>query len=576
MRLCEVCCNSRATKRAGTSTGQTVLLCAACATLKHVTLSRDQRAAAATRTKGPPPIDSSSVDESMFSLAFRALMAKSFAIQRRQIGTNVVQVLIPIMIILLLFLLQLLVTSIVQSRQGKVRDANPLPRTSAPQLLIPLFDDANSCSNSSFEVLPLRILTSGIASDVVGFRPRVDNDTLRFFETRVAAAGAGGGGGGGSRCGIVPAASSTATTLSTTLSTTTAVPTPMTTRAASAAVSTGILGNLSANPIDWQALRGRNVPAEGNRRERCFNKVVIGVPDVEPFEELSDIEAEMITSWFAPNRSVLAGIDFSRAELNRNGTSRIDYNLLYNATLTRGVDVAQLYNLITNAIYRLVTGGTGKIVFQGVAPFPTPRAINDFDLQSLIAPILYVYTFQLLLPVFVVSLVSEREVGLVQIMRQSGLPDRVYALVTYIFFLILYVAQTGIVILLAAILRFRYFIANDIGIVLLFFFVWGNCLIAVSFLFSVFFSKGRTGTIVMYLWVFITGILASNLVANFFSSADTPAAINNALMIVPTFVMFRGLLDLSKLHEQRRHWHDVERPVERRRLRHGGVASGAW
>jgi ABC-type multidrug transport system ATPase subunit len=225
---------------------------------------------------------------------------------------------------------------------------------------------------------------------------------------------------------------------------------------------------------------------------------------------------------------------------------RLEYTMLYNATMTRGNDLLTLLNLFTNAIYRVVTGTTAPVKFQGTMSFPAPRSEITFDLQSQIGPLLYVYVFNLLLPVFVVSLVAEKEQGLVQIMRQSGLPDRVYAVVTYLFFLILYVLATGIVILVASILRFRFFIANDIGIVLLFFFVWGHTLIAVSYLFAVFFGKSRTATIVMYLWTFITGILSGQLVINFFQSPDTPPAINGALMIVPTFVMFRGLIDLSK------------------------------
>lgn len=295
------------------------------------------------------------------------------------------------------------------------------------------------------------------------------------------------------------------------------------------------------------------MPREGNRVETCFTYIITGLPDVEVVDNLRDAEAEIMNSWFAENRSVIAALDFERAELdgvsNASNASRrgtIDYTLLYNATLTRGADVRQLLNIITNAIYRVATGSSAPVTFQGTMSYPAPRSEISFDLQSLIGPLLYVYVFNLLLPVFVVSLVSEKEQGLVQIMRQSGLPDRVYAVVTYFFFLILYIFATGIVILVASILRFRFFVANDIGIVLLFFFIWGHTLIAVSYLFAIFFSKSRTATIVMYLWTFLTGIMSGQLVINFFQSPDTPPAINGALMIVPTFVMFRGLIDLSK------------------------------
>ena len=75
--------------------------------------------------------------------------------------------------------------------------------------------------------------------------------------------------------------------------------------------------------------------------------------------------------------------------------------------------------------------------------YPEPFRVNNFDLQSLLGPVLYIYIFQLLFPVFLTTLVMEKEKGLQQIMQMMGLSGAVYSVVTYLFYLLLYVIATG-------------------------------------------------------------------------------------------------------------------------------------
>ena len=105
-------------------------------------------------------------------------------------------------------------------------------------------------------------------------------------------------------------------------------------------------------------------------------------------------------------------------------------------------------------------------------PRKTPRRRNDFDLQSLVAPVLFIFLFQLLLPVFAQMLVLEKEQGLAALMRQMGLSGAVYRAVSYLFFYLLYVAATLLLVLVALALRFRYFSVNGAGVYAIFFLVW--------------------------------------------------------------------------------------------------------
>jgi hypothetical protein len=275
MKLCQSCQANRATKRAGCADGTVLLLCEPCSRQKTVTTTlKKTRSSPAPMSKapfqGPPKIVGVDPDASVFALAFRALMAKSFAIQRRQVGTNVVQVLIPVLIIILLYLLQLLVSSIIADQFGKFSDATPLPRVQSSTFLYPLADDAAGCNGTGLSIAPLRFLYSGLANDVVGSKPRLSTDALNFWSgifnrsssgSTVPCGGGGGGGGGTSMTTTAMTAMATASAAATT--TASATPAPTTTAAASSVnlaainpVGAGIIGNMSSLPTDYFGFRG--------------------------------------------------------------------------------------------------------------------------------------------------------------------------------------------------------------------------------------------------------------------------------------------------------------------------------
>ena len=56
--------------------------------------------------------------------------------------------------------------------------------------------------------------------------------------------------------------------------------------------------------------------------------------------------------------------------------------------------------------------------------------------------------------------------------------------------------MTGLVILFASVLGFRYFTANSLGVIVVFFLLWGNVVVAQAFFASAFFAKSRTAVII--------------------------------------------------------------------------------
>ena len=113
-----------------------------------------------------------------------------------------------------------------------------------------------------------------------------------------------------------------------------------------------------------------------------------------------------------------------------------------------------------------------------------------------------------------------------------------------IFFFLLYCLSTAFVIVVAVLLDFRYFTVNSPAVYVLFFFMWGHVLVALSFFMSTFFSRTRAASIVCYMLVFVTGMIAGQLQRRFLEQEDAEG-INRAFQIIPAFTLYRGLFELS-------------------------------
>jgi hypothetical protein len=113
-----------------------------------------------------------------------------------------------------------------------------------------------------------------------------------------------------------------------------------------------------------------------------------------------------------------------------------------------------------------------------------------------------------------------------------GLKMKIYWIVTYIFGYAIYFVSFLVVWMMGAVLGenlyllitgLNYWKINSPGAIFLLFFIWGHTVVAFAFLFSVFLNKTRTATIVGYIWVFATGLLANQVITQYLQSPDTPA-----------------------------------------------------
>jgi hypothetical protein len=150
------------------------------------------------------------------------------------------------------------------------------------------------------------------------------------------------------------------------------------------------------------------------------------------------------------------------------------------------------------------------------------------------------------MPVIASSIVYEKETSLREVMKMMGLKHHIYWTVTYVFNYLLYVITTTLIVALAIAFDFRLFKVNNIGVVAVFFLLWGHTLLAFSMFLSVFFTKTRTVTVVGYIYVFATGIISVQLVNTFLTDPSTPSYLVFLVSCIPQFTMYRGLIELSQ------------------------------
>lgn len=69
-------------------------------------------------------------------------------------------------------------------------------------------------------------------------------------------------------------------------------------------------------------------------------------------------------------------------------------------------------------------GGGARVDLEGVRDMPKVGSRLQLDFSSLLGPLFFEWLMQLLLPVFVFTLVHEKEHSLRVMMKMQGLPDR--------------------------------------------------------------------------------------------------------------------------------------------------------
>ena len=169
------------------------------------------------------------------------------------------------------------------------------------------------------------------------------------------------------------------------------------------------------------------------------------------------------------------------------------------------------------------------------------KLFQTLDLSTILGVYLIGFAVSFLLPPFISAIVTDKQDKILLLMRMSGLRIYVYWIVTYLYYLANFVVVTGSMYVVAVLFRMRIFTQTDPLLLILALILWGNALIALSFLFSTFFNSARTASMLSY-FIVILGVTVSNLLnSSVYMNSPPPLW----FLLYPPFAFYRLLFILA-------------------------------
>ena len=294
-----------------------------------------------------------------------------------------------------------------------------------------------------------------------------------------------------------------------------------------------IVGNLVV-PLEANPLESNQVFVEsadqineilycGYREARCYN----GSTEINEYTNAWDFSAT----------------DFDTGSYNMrfwyNATGRFPGN---GQAPTMIVRVQAAINSATNAFLRRSVGPTSIARFVGTMAMPKPSSKLELDIASLIGVLFYTWMLQLLLPVMLSTLVSEKENRLRNMMKMHGLGDGVYWLVQYVWYFTMNLVYVWILIGMGSAIDLSFFTKTDYSFQFVFYLLWTGCLVATTFLMSTCFASSRTSTVTGFLYVFATGLIGYLLLSKLVSAGYWWVIF---IELIPGFALYRGLYEIA-------------------------------
>lgn len=241
--------------------------------------------------------------------------------------------------------------------------------------------------------------------------------------------------------------------------------------------------------------------------------------------------------------------DFSGTDFD---TGKYQMRLWYNATgrypgvgnaPTEIVRVQAAINAGTNAFLRNVLGPDAIARFVGVMTMPKPGSQLTLDIASLVGTLFYTWLLQLLLPMMLATLVSEKENRLRNMMKMHGLGDGVYWSVQYMWYFVMNFIYVWILIGIGSAINLAFFTQTSYSFQFVFYLLWISCLVATTFLLSACFASSRTSTVTAFLYVFATGLIGYLLLTNLVAAGYWWVIF---IELIPGFALYRGLYEIAQ------------------------------
>lgn len=257
-----------------------------------------------------------------------------------------------------------------------------------------------------------------------------------------------------------------------------------------------------------------------------------------PFQNVSDMENQVLKELQTFNETHVDGSFIINELTDQKFSYQIGYNRMpKRSTFGRVFDIIFIktrMESIFNSIY--LQYQTNRRLFALVRPLPY-KTNTSFNFMDILGMALFPFSLSFLFPIFLYTLVMEKEKKLKQMMKIMGLKEFTYFVVTYIGFLFIYCLICGIFIIIEVLFRVKTFYYTHPLIIFLIFFLWGNTQVVLAFFFSLFIKKSNTSLSFGYLFTILVMIIAEIFCATIYRETDVPLW----FWAIPPFVFYRSI-----------------------------------
>lgn len=200
--------------------------------------------------------------------------------------------------------------------------------------------------------------------------------------------------------------------------------------------------------------------------------------------------------------------------------------------------LAKTQSAAVNAFIRATIDPRFKIVTSWISSMPKPETHLSIDVGSLLGPIFYTWTLQLLLPIILQNLVAEKAGRQRLMMRMHGLQPSSYVFISLSWWLLVCCIYFLCLIGFGAAIGLLFFRKNSTGILIVNFFLFSIVQVGEAYVVSTFIHNTKTAVVAGFLWVFVSGFIADALIP-----------LNKgwviALELLPSFGLYRTLYEFG-------------------------------
>ena len=177
--------------------------------------------------------------------------------------------------------------------------------------------------------------------------------------------------------------------------------------------------------------------------------------------------------------------------------------------------------------------GMPDTILWDLAQFPV-------DIGVLLGQYTYPFALTFLLPIFVLTLVKEKEDRILIMMRMHGLSTFQYYLSHYLHFMALQLVSSMVFYITGVVFGLKIFMRTDPGVIILLLILWANAMVILALVLSLLFNKSRFALIMSFVIVVLSAII--NSFSNIIFNYEIPPV---GWFVWPLFAFFETLAQIG-------------------------------